>query len=286
MSDDPIKKTNGLGMVQLPIDVLEANEYNPNEMSDKMFNLLYDNISKMGITEPILVRKLQDDKYRIVGGHHRWTVAKLLGFETVPCVVIDDPDFTDDEEKFQVTRMNIIKGRMSPAKFAKLYQSLSPELQNEAAAEMFGFADEEEFQKMIKQSKAALSPDMQVAFDEALAKKEIKTIDDLSKLLNSLFSKYGSTIPFGYLLMDYGGKESVWLRAETKERKKILTLGHRCIDASVTLDSLVHLLFDYVLDPKNKHVLDALLKFAKPAEIPEGYGDLPTEENLKDLGNE
>ena len=110
---------------ELPISLLDKNEHNPNTMSSRQFNLLVDNIARMGITDPILVRKV-GDRYRIVGGHHRVEAAEMLGYTQVPCTVITDPNFDADQESFQLMRHNMIKGKLDPAKFVKLYPSFAP----------------------------------------------------------------------------------------------------------------------------------------------------------------
>lgn len=272
------EKTGKLLRVDLPIEQLEANKDNPNTMSDAEFNMLYDNVEKTGITDPILVRKLGEDKYRIVGGHHRVEVAKLVGFDTVPCTVIDDPDFDDDAEKFQVVRMNMIRGKMSPDKFFKLYQSISKKYDAEIMAEAFGFVDEEQFKRLTKQLASSLPKELQGDFEKAA--KEIKTIDGLSKLLNGMFSKYGNSLPFGFMLIDFGGRDSVWLRMENDTKKALLALGKRCIDANRDIDSLLGGLIRLAADGKlDSHLLQLIAK-TEPVEIPEGFDKLPTLENL------
>lgn len=173
------EKTKALKRKMVPITKLFPNNTNPNVMSTAEFNLLYDNIEKMGITDPILVRVHPKIKgsFRIVGGEHRWEVAKLLDFVEVPVTIVDDPDFDDDQEKFQLVRHNIIHGKMSPKKFLKLYESLSKKYADDVVAESFGFVEEEDFKKIISQTAKGLPKEMQEEFKEAA--KEIKTIDGL-----------------------------------------------------------------------------------------------------------
>ena len=109
---DGIEKTEKIGRANLSVDDLVVNEMNPNKMKKREFDLLVDNIEKTGLTDPILVRPIEDGKYRIVGGHHRFDAAKYLGFDNVPCTIITDPSFDDDAEKFQLVRMNAIRGKV------------------------------------------------------------------------------------------------------------------------------------------------------------------------------
>jgi ParB-like nuclease domain len=192
------QKTDALIRKDIDICDLVANEKNPNSMSDAEFNLLFDNFEKTGLTDPILVRALPEGKHRIVGGHHRVEVAKLHGFTKVPCTIITDPDFDEDQEKFQVVRMNMIRGKMTPEKFMKLYESLSGKYAEEVLKDAFGFAEDAEFKKMIKQIAKDLPPELQADFKKAT--KELKTINELSQVLNGLFTKYGSTLDYGYMM--------------------------------------------------------------------------------------
>ena len=198
-------KTQNLLRLSLPVTALVKNEANPNKMAAREFDLLIDNIERTGLTDPILVRPLdyeevfeiaakfdmpdlelvltkEELKFRIVGGHHRFDAAAYLGLEDVPVTVIMDDGFDEDQERFQLVRMNMIRGKLDPQAFFDLYNSLAPAYSDEVLQDAFGFADEAEFRKLIDQTAKAL-PDknLQKKFKEAA--EEIKTIDGLSKLL-------------------------------------------------------------------------------------------------------
>lgn len=274
---DAIEKTKSLDRIFLKIDDLVKNDANPNEMTDAEFNMLCDNIEKMGMTDPILVRPLKEGKYRIVGGHHRWEVGKVLGFTEVPCTIVTDPEFDEDQEQFQVVRMNVIRGHLNPEKFMALYSSLSVKYADQIMAESFGFADEEEFKKLIQQVKKTLPKELQKDFQKAA--EELKTIDDLSKLLNSLFTRYGSTLPFGYLCMDFGGKDSVWLRLSTDTRKSVLAIGKMCVENKRTMDDIVGGLFKLVAAGVFTEEIVQLIASSPEVDIPDDV-TLPTAEVL------
>ena len=71
-------------------DMLRANDYNPNKVSEENLKLLVQSILTNGWTLPIVVRP----DYTIIDGFHRWTVSgrepllSLLG-GTVPVVIVD-----------------------------------------------------------------------------------------------------------------------------------------------------------------------------------------------------
>jgi ParB/RepB/Spo0J family partition protein len=266
-----VEKTKKLNRLDIDVELLDNNELNPNEMSEAQFNMLYDNVERVGITDPILVRPHPSKKgrYRVVGGHHRLEVAKLLGFDTIPATVISDPEFDEDAEKFQVVRHNIIHGQMNADKFMALYNSLSEKYADDVAAELFGFTDEAEFKKLIKATEKSLPKDMKQAFKDAA--KEIRTMDDLAKVLNYLFTTHGDTLPHGYMIVDFGGKESVWLRMQTGQKKTFLQLAAQTKAANKSMDHLMHKL----LESLDEETVAALL-----AECPDVEGtftaDVPT----------
>lgn len=230
-------KTETLLRTEIPVDKLVPNERNPNKMSSREFDLLVDNIQKVGFTDPVLVRPLQDDMYRIIGGYHRWQAAKYLNRKTVPCTVITDPAFDEEAEEMQLVRHNVIHGRMDPTMFYKLAERYMGKYGDDVLQEMFGFAEEAEFKKLIEKTAKSLPPEMQEKFKEAAA--EIKTVDGLAKLLNHMFTMYGDTLPYGYMVMDYGGQLSVWLRVTKPTITAVYALGDVCRDNSRTLDDLI-----------------------------------------------
>lgn len=275
-----ITRTESLLRVDLPIDSLLPNELNPNEMSEQEFNMLYDNVEKVGITDPILVRPLGDPgaincTYKIVGGHHRWEVAKLLGFETVPVTIINDPDFDEDAEKFQVVRHNVIRGKLSPAKFLTLYKSLESKYSEQMAQEMFGFASEEEFKRLIQSTANSLPPDMKKEF--MAASKELKTVDDLAGLLNRLFTAYGDTVPYGYMIFDYGGHDHVWLRMKKHQRDHFASFANYCVGYEVEAGLVMSGVLQLIAQGKlSQEALDEYVSTLPKVEKPEDKnGELP-----------
>lgn len=274
---DAFEKTKSVGRQFIHVSKLSPNPNNPNTMDERTFNLLADNIEATGITDPILVRPLSGDSYRIIGGHHRFEVAKVLGFEEVPCTIITDPEFDEDKENFQVLRMNMIRGKLSPDKFLKMYQSMSVKYEDEILAESFGFADEEEFKKLVKSVSDSLPKDVKKEFDKAA--KEVKTIEDLSKILNSLFTNYGKSLPVGLMILDFGGKESVWLRLSNETKKAVFKIGDLCLKEKRTVDDIIGGFLRQVASGKHSDDLMQLIAESKEVEIPDGI-TLPIEEVL------
>lgn len=90
-------------VVEVAIDDLRANEYNPNQQSVHDFNLLVTSMQGDGFTTPIIANK----DGRIIDGEHRWRAAKVLGMVTVPVVY---RDYSEAEMRFATIRHNRARG--------------------------------------------------------------------------------------------------------------------------------------------------------------------------------
>lgn len=62
-------------VIAVPIEKIEANDYNPNHVAKREMDLLYQSIKSDGYTMPIVCFYDADrDKYTIVDGFHRYTI--------------------------------------------------------------------------------------------------------------------------------------------------------------------------------------------------------------------
>ena len=77
----------------LPLDKLEANDYNPNRMAAPELKLLKISIEEDGFTQPIVAYyNAERDVYEIVDGFHRYLCARdYFHLDKVPVTVIDKP---------------------------------------------------------------------------------------------------------------------------------------------------------------------------------------------------
>ncbi len=62
-------------VIAVPLDKIEANDYNPNKVAKRELDLLYLSIKEDGYTMPIVCYYDEKrDKYVIVDGYHRYTI--------------------------------------------------------------------------------------------------------------------------------------------------------------------------------------------------------------------
>ena len=299
-----VEKTANLLRLDLPLGMLVKNEDNPNKMSARAFDLLIDNLERTGLTDPILCRPLDlkavqklakkhpsnseslitammaaGVKFRIVGGHHRYDGAIYLGFEKAPCTVVLDEKFDDDQEKFQLVRMNLIRGKLDPQAFIDLYDKMSKQYSEEVLKDSFGFVDDAEFQKLIKQlAKELPDAESQKKFKEKA--KGLTNVDDLAKLLNHMIVTYGDTMPYGYMIADYGGKKSYWLRIDKATFKALEVIGSLCIDKDRTMDDVVGGVLQQIAKGELKATIEEIIENTPPAKLPASLQVAPTKDNL------
>ncbi|MDD4913821.1 MAG: ParB/RepB/Spo0J family partition protein [Methylococcales bacterium] len=77
----------------LPVEFLHRGKFQPRkDMDPEKLKELSDSIAAQGIIQPIIVRRVHDDKYEIIAGERRWRAAQLAGLPDVPVVVRDIDD--------------------------------------------------------------------------------------------------------------------------------------------------------------------------------------------------
>lgn len=81
------------------IDEVVPNDYNPklhydeDEHNFHEFQKIKDSIQKAGQIQPILVRELENGKFEIINGFHRWSAMKELEFEYIEIKNLGKLDF-------------------------------------------------------------------------------------------------------------------------------------------------------------------------------------------------
>ena len=84
---------------------------------DKVSQLMA-SIKDIGITTPLIVRKIEEGNYQILSGHHRYEAAKKLNMATVPCIV---RDVSDEEADKYVAECNIQRIKWYPSEYGEVF---------------------------------------------------------------------------------------------------------------------------------------------------------------------
>jgi ParB family chromosome partitioning protein len=72
----------------LSVELLVRGEYQPRrDMSPDALDELAGSIKLHGVMQPIVVRKIENQKYEIIAGERRWRAAQIAGLDVVPALV-------------------------------------------------------------------------------------------------------------------------------------------------------------------------------------------------------
>ena len=139
--DTPAPVAPPPGVVELDIDRLSPNDYQPRrQMDDARLEELAASIKANGVIQPIVVRATPEG-YRIIAGERRWRAARRAGLTRVPVVV---KDVSGDQAQQKVLEMalieNIQREDLNAIDEAKAYRRLVDEfaLTQEAVATAVG----------------------------------------------------------------------------------------------------------------------------------------------------
>ncbi len=92
---DTTENTQVATTAQLAVDLIQRGRYQPRRHFDEdKLRELADSIGAQGMVQPIVVRKIEGDKYEIIAGERRWRAAQLTGLADVPVVIKDVDDQT------------------------------------------------------------------------------------------------------------------------------------------------------------------------------------------------
>ena len=88
-------------IVQVPADSIRPNRSQPraNFDSNSMIRLA-DSIRRYGILQPLTIRRSEENdiyEYELIAGERRLRAAKMLGFFTVPCIILEVDERTSAE---------------------------------------------------------------------------------------------------------------------------------------------------------------------------------------------
>src|SRR5438045_1763450 len=80
-------------MVEVDIDLIERNSFQPRtNLNEERLEELAQSIRANGIIQPLLVRRIDNEKYQVVAGERRWRAAQRAGLQKVPCIVREIPE--------------------------------------------------------------------------------------------------------------------------------------------------------------------------------------------------
>lgn len=122
----------------LSIDKLVSGEFQPRtDFDKKKIDELAESIKNHGILQPIIARKLQNNRFEIIAGERRWRAAQVAGLHEVPVII---KELANQKTLELALIENIQREDLSPLEEAEAYQRLAEEfnLTQQQVAERVG----------------------------------------------------------------------------------------------------------------------------------------------------
>ncbi|WP_288074299.1 ParB/RepB/Spo0J family partition protein [Pseudomonas sp.] len=108
----------------VPVELVRANDYNPNSVAKPEMDLLRRSIEADGYTQPIVVWEC-DGGYEVIDGFHRHLVGKEMGLSHLPVVVVNR-ESTDRNDRIASTiRHNRARGKHRISSMSDIVVELS-----------------------------------------------------------------------------------------------------------------------------------------------------------------
>ena len=113
-------------LIEVPVNAVAPNRRQPRQaFDDETLEALARSIREIGVLQPIVVRKVEDDSYELVAGERRLRAARMAGLATVPAIIRT----TDDTEALREALIeNIHRQDLAPLEQASAFQELQDEL--------------------------------------------------------------------------------------------------------------------------------------------------------------
>lgn len=131
-----INKTSGIS--NIPVDDISPNPYQPRKYFDEeKLQELGESIKDHGILQPLVVGKLENNKYELIAGERRLEASKIAGLEKVPVIIKK----FNNEEKLEIALIeNIQRHNLNVVEEAIAYKRLRDEfdLTQEEVAQKVG----------------------------------------------------------------------------------------------------------------------------------------------------
>ncbi|MEU2239774.1 MULTISPECIES: ParB/RepB/Spo0J family partition protein [Streptomyces] len=112
----------GAYFTELPLDAIVPNRHQPREIFDEdALAELVVSIKEVGLLQPVVVRKVADERYELVMGERRLRASKEAGLELIPAIVRD----TDDEKMLLDALLeNLHRAQLNAIEEAHAYEQL------------------------------------------------------------------------------------------------------------------------------------------------------------------
>lgn len=117
------------------INEVYPNNYNPNVLDRRKFEILKNNIEEGEMLQPILI----NSDGEIIDGYHRWKASKEVGLDEILVVEIEDGE---EKQRLKTLAFNRLRGKNNPSMLADLLDDLVEKYNIEDIENRTGFNEE------------------------------------------------------------------------------------------------------------------------------------------------
>ncbi len=102
---------NDTGVIDLPVGVIRRNPRQPRRVFEAAaLEELASSIASVGIVQPVIVRKVEDE-YELIAGERRWRAAQQAGYTVIPAIVRS----ASDVESLELALVeNVVRQQLNP----------------------------------------------------------------------------------------------------------------------------------------------------------------------------
>lgn len=238
--------------MQLQVCALIPMADNPQEQDSEVFGQLVKSIRAIGLAETVLVSGPFQDlpecpthgsahpMYKIVGGHHKVDGAKIAGATEVPCMVL--PQMSDDDIMVWVVRMNVIRGRLNPWKFTRMFNNLARKYDPSVLRAKMGITSETAWKSLYKDVRKSLPPELARRLDAV--RSEVHDVESLAVIIKRIFSEHGEQLNCRFLVFEYGGQSHVLLKMSKRASENLDRICTEAVEKKLDLNRYMNVLLE------------------------------------------
>ena len=113
---------HGAWFAELPVDAVRPNPRQPRQVFDEeALAELVHSVKEVGLLQPVVVRRIEEDRYELIMGERRWRATQEAGLEKIPAIVRET---SDDAMLRDALLENLHRSQLNPLEEAAAYQQL------------------------------------------------------------------------------------------------------------------------------------------------------------------
>jgi len=133
INTEDIRTVGSSSISEIPIDQIHPNPNQPRqEFEPEALAELASSIEKIGIIQPITLRKTSEGDYQIISGERRWRASKSIGLKSIPAYIKTAQDDSVMEmaliENIQREDLNAMEIALAYQKLQEIYQLTQEQL--------------------------------------------------------------------------------------------------------------------------------------------------------------